>query len=179
MMAYPIIPVAVLTGLTALVAITLAPSQPSSHKTAARALAPSRVAVVDGDTLRVDGKRVRLWGIDAPELEQACHDKTGAAYLCGVMAREALTAMIAGVQISCTQFDRDRYGRAVDVCTAEPVTLHDFDIGDAMVRAGWALDWARYSNRAYLEAEIEARQAGRGIWAGSFELPWIWRMEHK
>jgi hypothetical protein len=69
--------------------------------------------------------------------------------------------------ITCSEVNVDRYGRTVAACTAAGQ-----DIGVAMVRL---LDYARYSRGHYAAEQLEAEQARRGLWSGSFMAPWKWR----
>jgi endonuclease YncB( thermonuclease family) len=71
---------------------------------------------------------------------------------------------------SCTEVNRDRYKRIIAVCSAG-----GRDVAEWLVSNGHALDWPRYSKDAYAGAQNNARAARRGIWAGSFALPWEWR----
>lgn len=48
--------------------------------------------IVDGDTVVMDGKSIRLDGIDAPETDQACHDRDDKRTACGLIARDRLIA---------------------------------------------------------------------------------------
>lgn len=129
-----------------------------------------RARVVDGDSLDVAGERIRLYGIDAPEYRQSCNDLAGRPYACGRDASRALAALIAGRQVACTRVDHDRYGRDVAICMVD-----GRDLGEVMVRAGHAVDYAQHSRGRYAAAEREARAAKRGMWAGSFEDPAAWR----
>jgi len=129
-----------------------------------------RARVVDGDSLDVAGERIRLYGIDAPEFRQSCNDLAGRPYACGRASSRALAALIAGRQVSCTAVDHDRYGRDVAICTVD-----GRDLGEVMVRAGHAVDYAQHSRGRYAAAEREARDSKRGIWAGTFEDPAVWR----
>lgn len=126
---------------------------------------PARVA--DGDSLVVGGVRVRLQGIDAPELAQICA-RAGGDYACGREARAHLARLVAGSAVSCESFGHDRYGRTLARCAAGATELNR-----AMVEAGWAVAYGDYG-----ETEAQARQAGRGLWAGSFERPQDWRQSH-
>jgi endonuclease YncB( thermonuclease family) len=47
-----------------------------------------------------------------------------------------------------------------------------------MVLGGWAVAFERYS-RDYVDQEAEARHAHRGLWSGTFQMPWEWRAEHR
>lgn len=128
--------------------------------------------VADGDTLRVDGARVRISGIDAPELSQRC-GPDGRDAPCGAMAADWLRRRVEGRQVACRTVDTDRYGRAVAVCAADGA-----DLGAAMVEAGWATAYRRYS-LAYVAHEGRARAARRGIWALGFEAPADYRRERR
>lgn len=128
--------------------------------------------VVDGDTFSVGAERVRLWGVDAPEGRQVCQDAQGRDYACGDVARDQLVRLIGGRAVRCEVKDRDPYGRAVSRCLAGTT-----DLGEALVRAGWAVDYAQFSRGAYARTEADARQARRGLWAGRFETPSLWRAD--
>jgi len=129
-----------------------------------------RASVIDGDTLEIHGKRIRLLGIDAPESNQLCRDDDANQYRCGAKAANALHDFIASRPVDCVEVDRDRYGRGVAVCTAGGV-----DLSDWMVRNGLALEWQQYSKGGYAEAQQEAQRKERGMWAGSFVKPWRFR----
>lgn len=128
--------------------------------------------IVDGDTFSVGAERVRLWGVDAPEGRQVCQDAQARTYACGDVARDRLVRLIGGRAVRCEIRDRDPYGRAVARCQAGSM-----DLGEALVRAGWAVDFRQFSRGAYARVEAEARQARRGLWAGRFETPSSWRAD--
>ena len=127
-------------------------------------------SVTDGDTLRFGDTRVRLFGIDAPESKQTC-ERDGVTWLCGQEAGKVLRDLVGSQPLTCDEMDRDRYGRSVAVC----VLPDGRDIGAIMVSEGLALDYAQYSKGMYAIEEREAREAGRGMWAGTFTPPWEWR----
>jgi endonuclease YncB( thermonuclease family) len=129
--------------------------------------------IVDGDTLRIGQVRVRLFGIDAPERHQACTRTDGQAWACGADAGKALAGFIGGRSVECEQRDVDRYQRVVATCS-----VGGDDIGRWMVLHGWAIAYRRYS-MDYVADEDQAREAKRGIWSGSFELPSAYRKSHK
>ncbi|MBW8267890.1 thermonuclease family protein [Caldovatus aquaticus] len=142
-----------------------APSSPAPGPVAAL---QGAARVVDGDTLEVMGRRVRLYGIDAPESDQDC-ERDGRAYACGAAAARALADLVAGREVRCAGRGEDRYGRTIAVCRANGT-----DLGEAMVRSGWAVAFRRYAED-YAAAETAARREGRGLWAGRFEAPEDWR----
>ena len=125
--------------------------------------------VLDGDTIVVAGERIRLHGIDAPELDQTFWCR-GQELACGAMAMAALEALVAGVTLRCDAVERDRHGRLVAKCFSP----NGIDIGRRLVSAGWALAY-RYYSMDYVKAEDETRRAGRGLWRGTFTKPWEWR----
>lgn len=128
-------------------------------------------SVIDADTIEIHGERIRLNGIDAPEARQPCLDADGSTYRCGQVAAMALADFLdAHRPTTCVEVDRDRYKRIVAVCQAGGQ-----DVGAWLVTNGYALDWPRYSRGAYAGRQSEARAKRRGMWAGSFALPWEWR----
>lgn len=127
--------------------------------------------VVDGDTLVIDGKRIRVHGIDAPESNQTCQSVAG-LWNCGADATQALKHLIKGQPVRCLTQGFDRYGRIVAKCFAQG--SRDDDIGERMVREGWALSYRQYS-RDYVDEERLAKAARQGVWRGKFIKPWDWR----
>jgi endonuclease YncB( thermonuclease family) len=134
---------------------------------------PQATKVIDGDSLVVIGQRVRLAGIDAPELSQRCSDGRGRLYGCGHEARDELQAAIKGKEITCTVQSQDRYGRLLAACKAGELDLNDY-----MVRSGWAVAYHRYTSQ-YDAAEAEAKAERRGIWRGEFTPPEQYRREER
>jgi endonuclease YncB( thermonuclease family) len=129
-------------------------------------------SIVDGDTIRIRGERIRLVGMDAPELHQTCRDASGRDWSCGSAARGRLAALVASSTVTCSPTGHDRYGRTLAVCTSST----GGDLGGTLVREGLAV---AYFGLGYKMAEIGARLGGRGLWAGDFERPQQWRKAHK
>jgi len=122
------------------------------------------VIVNDGDTITLNGQRIRLIGMDAPEYHQTCI-RDSRSYPCGRQAREMLVKLIAGQPVTCEGGKWDRYHRLLAVCTAGGL-----DLNRAMVEQGWAVAYGGYE-----DAERLAAQRSAGIWAGTFERPRDWR----
>ena len=131
--------------------------------------APSvgRARAVDGDSLVLNGREMRLQGIDAPEFAQTCR-RAGAEYACGREAHQALRALIRQAEVTCSGFERDRFGRLLVTCQAGGV-----DIAARLVSDGHAVAYGDY-----MIEEARARNARRGLWAGEFQMPRDWRASH-
>ena len=134
--------------------------------------------VIDGDTLQLQGRRLHLTGVDAPELAQRCWLKTR-LYDCGRVARTALLDLTAGVEVICRPLEPGTAERTFARCTAG-----GYDLSEGMAYTGWALadpdnadsDSADpESGDRYSREETRARAAGRGLWRGRFVAPWDWR----
>lgn len=129
--------------------------------------------VIDGDTIEVHGTRIRLHGIDAPESRQECNRADGTSWRCGQQAALALSDRIGRSTVRCDPRDRDRYGRIIAICFKEAEDLTRW-----MVAAGWAVAYRKYS-LDYVVDEEQARLAEVGLWAGTFDMPWDWRLEQR
>ena len=127
-----------------------------------------RTIAVDGDALRIGETRIRLLGLDAVEFDQTCTDRSGAEWPCGREARAFLADLSHGGTTECAPDGHDRYRRILAHCR-----INGADLGDRIVRAGWAVAELEYSL-----ALTEARLNGRGIWAGRFDDPAEWRRTH-
>jgi endonuclease YncB( thermonuclease family) len=123
--------------------------------------------VIDGDSLRLNDRELRLAGIDAPELHQMC-ERNGQAYACGREARAALAGKLRQGRLSCRVTGLDRYGRDLAACAVD-----GRDINSELVRDGSALAYGSYEAE-----EVQAKSARRGLWAGTFERPSDWRRRH-
>lgn len=150
---------AVLLGLMALVVTRV--------DEANRTFLAGHFRVVDGDTLVLGEERIRLLGIDAPELSQICVDGE-AQRNCGQDAREQLASMVTDAGVQCSGHSKDKYGRLLAICTAG-----ERDLNAAMVRSGNAVSYG-----AYEDEERFAKAERRGLWAGTFDLPQDWRKQH-
>lgn len=88
--------------------------------------------VVDGDTLWLAGEKIRLDGIDAPEVEGRCQAERTLAR----RATLALSSLLAGKAIDLRRTGTDRYGR-----TLAKVLADGRDVGEQMLREGLARPW--------------------------------------
>lgn len=129
--------------------------------------------IIDGDTVEIGEKKIRLHGIDAPETDQLCLDAEGEKWECGIAARDALSAFSDNRPWSCEVSGKDRYDRSLASCS-----IAGHDINKWMVQHGWALAFVRYSDR-YVADESWSREIPAGLWSGAFIAPWDWRSRSK
>lgn len=129
-------------------------------------------SIVDGDTLDIGRHRIRIYGIDAPEMGQSCASPNGTAWACGHEAKIYLDKLIANRIVSCVAKDHDVYGRTIGLCKVASI-----DVGREMVRQGMAVAYKRYSHKYDME-ETHAINGKRGMWAGTFQPPESWRRDH-
>jgi endonuclease YncB( thermonuclease family) len=161
-----------LVGVLALgVLLLLPPRQGTARPTAGGDAVSGLARVVDGDTLDIDGRRIRLEGIDAPEAAQTCGRPSG-TWKCGSAAADALARLTARRKVACESRGTDKYGRMLGVCFVDGA-----DINARMVRDGFAWAFLKYS-QSYVREEAEARTARVGIWQGEAEPAWLFREKH-
>jgi endonuclease YncB( thermonuclease family) len=135
-----------------------------------------RAAVIDGDTIEIQGERIRLNGVDAPETAQLCRNAQQRPYGCGAVAARVLDKFLAASRPTRCEFvERDRYGRFVGDC----YRADGARVAAILVRNGWALDWRRYSKGEYADEQEIAQREHLGLWAGDFMPPWEWRAERR
>ncbi len=149
-------------------------SRKAEHTPGKRIVYHGSVRVVDGDTLVYGKKRVRLVGIDAPETGQWCERGDGKGYGCGKESRRFLLKRIGLGKVKCMGRRLDRYKRLLGTCYLDDGT----NLNEWIVANGHALAYRRYSRR-YVEAENRASREKRGMWAGNFEKPWVWRKQRR
>lgn len=132
-----------------------------------RLAGPARI--IDGDTLDLDGSRIRMFGIDAPESSQTCR-RGRQDWACGIAAAAALREVVSQQVVRCEEQNKDRYGRTVAVCWAGSRDLNSW-----MVSQGWAVAYRQYGGAIYDPEELIAKATQRGIWSSRFVMPWDWR----
>lgn len=129
------------------------------------------VKVIDGDTFDIGGERVRMFGVDAPEIGQPCQSAIGESIDCGSWVAEHITTLFEGKTAHCIGRERDRYDRLVATCTVDGQ-----DMGRSIVAAGLAKAYLYYS-QDYAADEKGAAIHGRGIWQFTFADPASYRRE--
>jgi endonuclease YncB( thermonuclease family) len=124
------------------------------------------IRIVDGETLGLGDRIVRLSGIAAPARGEACRTRAGEAFDCGSAATAALTRLVQGRDITCRIVGRDGFGRGLGQCSAGGA-----EINRALVRGGFAVA----ESTALRGEEAAARQAAQGLWAHGTGAPATWR----
>ena len=89
--------------------------------------------------------------------------------MCGNKSAWHLDSLIDKRTVTCKGKDRDRYGRVIADCT-----VGNLNLNEAMVRAGWALAYRKYSGK-YIASENAAMRSRSGAWQGQFVAPWDYR----
>jgi endonuclease YncB( thermonuclease family) len=131
-----------------------------------------RASVIDGDTIEIRGQRIRFNGIDAPETDQLCFREGGERYHCGRQSANFLDSYLAASRpTTCNFVEWDQYDRYVGDC----YRADGESVAVALVTAGHALDWPRYSSGAYADYQANASAKKSGVWQGAFEKPWDYR----
>jgi len=128
--------------------------------------------IIDGDTIKISTRKIRLSGIDAPELKQFCI-KEDTKWPCGLESKKALIEYTKNKIISCISNKKDRYNRFIAKCYKEKQ-----DIQKWLVKNGWALAYRKYSLE-YINDENFAQNNNLGIWQGKFLKPHKWRRINK
>jgi len=124
--------------------------------------------VVDGDTIHLNGEKIRFTGIDTPELKQTCI-KEGFIDPCGVTAKEILIVKIADNKVECISEGKDRFKRTLAECF-----VNDESLSSYLVRSGYAFAYRRYSKK-FIPDEDYAKDNKIGMWSMKFQYPWDYR----
>jgi len=122
--------------------------------------------IIDGDTLVVAGQRIRLGGIDAPELRETCVDGAGRDWPCGIWAKKTADAILSGQTLHCVDLGFRSYDRTVGRCY-----LKGKDISISLIEAGVARPCLRHAREQgqehrYMQAKQRAVSARAGVYAG-------------
>lgn len=104
--------------------------------------------VIDGDTIVIDKTHIRLFGIDAPEMDQPY----------GKKAKWAMVSLTKGRTVTANLLPESSYDRVVAHCVLDDGT----DLSAEIVKQGLALDWSKFSGGAY--SEFETQNARKKLW---------------
>ena len=133
----------------------------------------NNLKITDGDTIILNGEKIRFSGIDTPELKQTCIKNEDGIYwltYCGKFVKEILVKKIGNNTINCEREpEKDFFGRTLAECFINDESLSKF-----LVINGYAFAFVKYSKK-YVEDEKYAKKNNLGLWAMEFEFPWDYR----
>ena len=129
------------------------------------------IKVIDGDTIHLNGEKIRFSGIDTPELKQTC-SKNNEIIFCGIEAKKLLVDKIASNEINCISEGKDQYKRTLAECF-----VNDLSLSSYLVKNGYAFAYRKYSKK-FIADEDFARSNNLGMWSMKFEYPWDWRKKN-
>ena len=124
--------------------------------------------IIDGDTIILNGEKIRFSGIDTPELKQTCL-KDDQEVPCGMTAKMLLVKKIGNATIECISEGKDVYKRTLAECFVNGESLSKF-----LVRSGYAVAYRKYSTK-FIKDEEFAKANKLGMWAMTFQYPWDYR----
>ena len=129
-----------------------------------------KTRIIDGDTIHIGKNKIRLYGIDAPEINQTCSINK-IIWECGFESSQALESIISEEEVRCEIVDIDRYKRFVAKCFVKNINLNQY-----MVQNGWAVAYRYYSDDFIKNEEIAIKNKA-GIWQGEFLDPYLFRKQ--
>ena len=124
--------------------------------------------IVDGDTIILNGEKIRFSGIDTPEIKQTCMNGDEKVF-CGKLAKNLLIKKIGKETPQCIREGKDVYKRTLAECFINGESLSAF-----LVRSGYAFAYRKYSNK-FIQDEEFAKENELGMWSMKFQYPWDFR----
>ena len=124
--------------------------------------------IIDGDTIVLNGEKIRFSGIDTPELKQTCL-KNDQEVGCGMSAKMLLVKKIGNAIPECIREGKGVYKRTLAECFVYGESLSKF-----LVRSGYAFAYKKYSTK-FVKDEEFAKANKFGMWAMTFQYPWDFR----
>lgn len=125
----------------------------------------------------VDGRRIHILDVDAPENAQLCFRKAqviaNSAWRCGLQAAHALSDWIGDQTVTC-----DTMGRGPRKAWLARCAVAGEDVGEWLAAKGWAVPSLRCKCEVVRNATDTAKAAQIGIWSSNFTMPWDWRKAH-
>ena len=129
------------------------------------------IRITDGDTIKLNGDKIRFSGIDTQELKQTCI-KDEVKILCGLNAKKILVDKIGNNKVTCVKEGKDRYKRILAECFVNNESLSSY-----LVRSGYAFAYRKYSKK-FISDEEFAKSNKLGMWSMEFDYPWDWRKKN-
>ena len=121
-------------------------------------IAKGKAIIIDGDTIKISGEKIRFAGIDTPEKNKIGHE----------FSKKKLKQKIDNNIVTCIREKKlDPWGRTVAECFIGNESISSF-----MVKNGYACDYVKYSKRKYAKEQEYAKTNKLGIWKMNFESSW-------
>ena len=124
--------------------------------------------IVDGDTIVLNGEKIRFSGIDTPELKQTCMNGDQKVF-CGKLAKMLLVKKIGNKTPECIKEGKDVYKRTLAECFINGESLSAF-----LVRSGYVFAYRKYSDK-FIKDEEFAKENKLWMWSMKFQYPWDFR----
>jgi endonuclease YncB( thermonuclease family) len=157
------------------VALRLGPSVPALSALSTTATIPTLTTkpiieargaqALSGDTLRIDGRTVRLVGVEAPHVGQRCARGSSKNWRCGEAAQAAVERLTRSKSVRCVVASTEPSGRNLATCT-----IDGRDIAADLLKDGHVFSTSGYFG-AYASLESDAKRSKAGVWAGDAERP--------
>lgn len=132
-----------------------------------------RAFIIDGDTLKINGIKIRLVGVDAPEISQKCKTH-GHIENCGEIVKLRLVQATSNEDTTCYSHGRDYFGRVLAECY-----VNDININKWLLREGLAVYYYNKDFKSYKILETLAKQEKVGLWDSEFQNPKDYRKQQK
>lgn len=142
--------------------------QQPMQQTAPANISGKITSIVSGDVFRIGQSTIRLFGLASPLIDQKCYDNSAHTYDCGYVAARMLKDFVSGDEVNCRVMNTNAKGELMAACS-----VGSFDIGAAMVEAGWAIALPAVTP-IYLPYQQKAQEGHKGMWEGQFQMPWEW-----
>ena len=133
------------------------------------------IKVIDGDTIILNGEKIRFSGIDSPESyyrgkKQICYDGNTVVF-CGDLSKKILVEKIGNNKVSCIKEKKpDKYKRILAECFVNNESLSRY-----LVRSGYAFDYTNYTKKNFADDQEYSKKYNLGLWKMKFDYPWTWR----
>ena len=124
---------------------------------------------LSANVLYINGRYVKLFGVDAPDIDQICSDSFEASYNCGEEAVSWIRNWIDNNYIDCYLLKISPNEQDLATCI-----WGEYDIGAALVGSGWGIANRKESD-IYVPYQVKAQSEKSGLWQGTFYLPEDWR----
>jgi endonuclease YncB( thermonuclease family) len=157
--------------ITSIMVLALCGASASAQDRVPDSVGPAPAQALSGDTLDFGGVQVRLYGIQAPHLDQTCRTRKDKMQQCGRMATLALAEMVRGQKVRCEAKGQDAQGRLQALCFVGWMNL-----SEEMAASGYAMADPD-TGADFVRAETFAKARREALWQSEFTPPWEWRGE--